>query len=131
VKITLFTAGRNDDPYIRDGIDNYLKRLRHYISFQIVYFPKPRISSSNSESIIKEEEAKQILGSLTNVDYPVLLDEKGSEYSSMEFSGLLGQAMNKGTRHMAFYIGGAFGFSNDVYESVHECLSLSKLTFPQ
>jgi len=77
----------------------------------------------------KENEGKIILSALANFDYKVLLDERGKMMSSTGFSGFLQNAMNRGTKNLAFVTGGPFGFSDEVYRAVPERISLSEMTF--
>ena len=78
---------------------------------------------------MKEREGEQILKQLAKADAVVLLDEHGREYTSVGFAEMLQGHMNRGTRSLAFVIGGAYGFSKDVYAAATHKMSLSQLTF--
>jgi len=129
MKITLINLGATHDGYLKDGIAIFEKRIRHYISFEMVYLSEPRNMKNFPENVQKESEGKIILSSLEKVDHPVLLDVMGKQHDSEAFSKFIQQDMNRGTRHLAFIIGGPYGFSNEVYTAVPEKLSISTMTF--
>ena len=66
---------------------------------------------------------------LQKADRIVLLDERGKEFRSVEFADYIQRQANAAVRHLCFVIGGAFGFSEDVYRAAHDKISLSKMTF--
>jgi 23S rRNA (pseudouridine1915-N3)-methyltransferase len=130
MKIIILSIGITGESYLKDGLALYEKRIRHYIPFEMVYLREPRHVKSNSEIVQKENEGRIIMSALDQVDYPVLLDERGTQLSSAGFSNYLQQTMNRGTRTLGFIIGGPFGFSEEVYKAVPERISLSGMTFP-
>jgi len=130
MKIIILNIGLTRESYLRDGLALYEKRLRHYIPFEMVYLPGSKLVKTQPEKFQKENEGRIILSALDRVDYPVLLDERGTQLSSTGFSNYLQQAMNRGTRTMGFIIGGPFGFSEEVYKAVPDKISLSGMTFP-
>jgi 23S rRNA (pseudouridine1915-N3)-methyltransferase len=130
MKIKLFAIGATDVPYLQEGIDQYLKRLLHYIPVEIICIPGIRTEKSASPDHMKEQEGKFILRHLTDSDAAVLLDEHGKQMTSRAFSEYLQQAMNRGVRTLTFITGGAYGFSDAVYNRVQERISLSSMTFP-
>jgi 23S rRNA (pseudouridine1915-N3)-methyltransferase len=129
MKIKLITIGKTDEKYLKEGIDKYLKRLKHYISFEIMELPDIKQGSKFLPEKLKEEEGKLFLSKIESNDYVILLDEHGKEYTSVEFSGLLQKKMNMGLSNLIFLIGGPFGFSEEIYQRASEKLSLSKMTF--
>jgi 23S rRNA (pseudouridine1915-N3)-methyltransferase len=130
MKIILLNIGSTVEPYLKEGLALYEKRLRHYTSFEMVFLREPRHVKSYSERVQKEQEGKLILSALEQIDFPVLLDERGTQLSSTGFSNYLRQAMNRGTRNLGFIIGGPFGFSEEIYKAVPNKISLSEMTFP-
>ena len=82
-----------------------------------------------SKDEIKKQEGILILKNVQVTDELVLLDEKGKEYTSLDFSVFIQQKMNAGTRNLVFVVGGAFGFSEEVYARANTKVSLSRLTF--
>lgn len=129
MKITLINLGATQDSYLKEGITIFEKRIRHYLSFEMVYLSEPRNMKNVPENVQKDYEGKIILSALEKADHAVLLDVMGIQLQSEGFSRFIQQSMNKGTRHLAFVIGGPFGFSNEVYTTVPERLSLSAMTF--
>ncbi|WP_156306969.1 23S rRNA (pseudouridine(1915)-N(3))-methyltransferase RlmH [Sphingobacterium endophyticum] len=129
MKITLICIGKTDDQHIVKGIEVYTKRLKHYVNFQIVNIPDIKNSKNLSESQQKEKEAQQLLKNISNQDFIILLDERGKEYSSMEFSAFLEKQMVSSVTHLVFMIGGPYGFDDTVYQRANSKISLSRMTF--
>jgi 23S rRNA (pseudouridine1915-N3)-methyltransferase len=129
MKITLLTIGKTDDKYLKEGLDKYLKRLKHYISFKIVELPALKNSKSLSEEQQKSKEAELIFKQITQTDQLLLLDEHGQEFSSVKFSEFLNKKMLSSTQHLVFVTGGPYGFAAEIYKRANDKLSLSKMTF--
>jgi len=129
MKITVLNIGRTGESWLRDGLAVYENRLRHYVPFQMIYLQEPRQVKNQSEKTQKEQEGKIILSALAGFDQKVLLDEKGKMLNSAGFSVFLQNAMNRGTRNLAFVTGGPYGFSEEVYQAVPDRISLSEMTF--
>lgn len=129
MNIKLIVVGKTDIPYLQTGIDEYTSRLRHYCDFELVIIPALKNLGKASPEEVKEQEGRLILKQVEKADQVVLLDEHGKELSSVGFSEWLQRQMNAGTRTLAFVIGGAFGFSPDVYAVAQHKMSLSQLTF--
>ena len=125
---TLLLVGKTTDRNIQTLIDDYCKRLSHYITFDIRVVPELRNTKSLTEEQQKEAEGKLLLSQLTTADMLVLLDEHGREYRSVEFADYMQRLMSAG-RNVVFAVGGPYGFSKDVYERADAKLSLSKMTF--
>jgi len=129
VKILLLTIGNTDKKYMKEGIDDYVKRLSFYLPFEMKVIPDIKNRSSYSTELQKEKEGQLILNQISSGDYLVLLDEHGNEYSSLEFSKWIEKKMIAGTRQLVFVIGGPYGFSNTVYQRSDIKISMSKMTF--
>lgn len=127
MKITVIAVGKTSTPEISRLIDSYLRRLTHYIGFEIVELPDAR-GCRDSESQ-KRAEGEAILKRLTAADTVVLLDERGGEMTSVEFARFLEGRMNAGVKRLVFIIGGPYGFSPEVYARANNLLSLSQMTF--
>lgn len=127
--IKLIVVGKTDVPFVQQGIDEYMSRLKHYTSFELTVIPSVKNAGTLSAAELKEREGQLILKQLEKVDMVVLLDEHGKEYTSVSFSEYLQRQMNAGVRTLAFVIGGAFGFSPAVYAAAHHKISLSQMTF--
>lgn len=129
MKITLLTVGKTDIKWVSEGLEVYSSRLRHYIPFEIREIPELKNASSLSRDQIKTAEGKLILKCLRDSDEVVLMDEHGKEYRSIEFASMLEKRMATASRDMVFIIGGAYGFSPEVYSRADSKISLSKMTF--
>jgi len=129
MKIFLLVIGKTDDTYLQKGIEIFLKRIPHYISFEMKVIPDLKNSKSLSEDQQKEKEGELIIQQLTPSDELFLLDENGLETSSVEFARFLEKKMISGIKRLVFVIGGPYGFSNSIYSRANRKLSLSKMTF--
>lgn len=129
MKIKLIQAGKTEAPFLREGIARYEKRLQHYAPFQTLTLPALKQTRHLTEQQQREKEGTAMLESFGPNDRIVLLDEKGKQFSSREFAGFLNKAMINSTTQLVFVIGGAYGFSAEVYERAHEQMSFSKMTF--
>lgn len=129
MKITLLTVGKTENNYLHEGIKIYIDRLGHYIKFETMEIQLPaKLKSLNTERV-KDAEGKLLLKHFASADMIILLDEKGKTFTSEEFATYLQRFMNAGVRNLMFVVGGAFGFSKEVYEAVQARLSLSSMTF--
>lgn len=129
MKITLISIGKTDEQYILEGIQKYLKRLKHYLAFSTVEIPDIKNVKNMSPVLQKEKEGKTMLKYIPKNAYVIILDEKGKEYGSLEFSDFISRKMLHGISHLCFLIGGPYGFSSEIRERARFSLSLSKLTF--
>lgn len=129
MKIKLLAIGKTAQSELNRLINLYQNRLKHYISFEIEIIPDIKNAKNLSQSQLKEKEAQLILSKIQSGDVVVLLDEKGKQFTSVEFSTYLQKKMNAATKQLVFVIGGAFGFSDEIYTVATEKISLSKMTF--
>jgi len=129
MKILLLLMGKTGQKYLQEGISVYEGRLKHYISYSREEIPDIKGKSSLNRNQIKEQEGGLILKKVENGDLLVLLDENGKDMSSVEFSIKLEKWSLSGVKSIVFAIGGAYGFSDAVYERANDKLSLSKMTF--
>ena len=129
MKIALLTVGKTDRDWVKQGLDIYVSRLKHYIPFIINEIPELKNVSAMSRDQIKTKEGELILKNIKNTDDVILLDEHGKEYSSIEFASLLQNKINYEGKDIVFVIGGAYGFSEAVYKRANSKISLSRMTF--
>lgn len=129
MKITFITVGKTDEQYVQEGIAKYLDRLKHYITFEPIVIPDIKQGKKQDIQRQKDEEGKLILDKLQKSDYLILLDENGREFTSVGFSQNLQKKMNMGLSNLVFVVGGAFGFSEEVYKRANEKMALSQMTF--
>lgn len=129
MKIKLLAIGKTDDKNLRVLIENYQNRLKHYIKFELEIVPDIKNAKNLTEKQQKEKEGELLLKKIQNTDVLILLDEKGTQYRSIEFSKFLQKKMNSGIKQLVFVIGGPFGFSEAIYKKAQQKISLSKMTF--
>ncbi|MGV3508076.1 MAG: 23S rRNA (pseudouridine(1915)-N(3))-methyltransferase RlmH [Sphingobacteriaceae bacterium] len=129
MKITFLVLGKTEDSFLKEGIEKYVKRLKHYVKFEMVEIPELKNTKSLTEEQQKSKEAELILKNLASTDYVVLLDEKGLEYTSVQFSGYISKKMLSSVQNLVFIVGGPYGFDNNLQTKANDKLSLSKMTF--
>jgi 23S rRNA (pseudouridine1915-N3)-methyltransferase len=130
MKITLMVVGRTTSANLRAGIEEYAKRINRYIPFDIVELPDVKTTKKLTEEKQKETEGEMMLSRIQPTDYIVLLDERGKEMTSREFSLTLERKAQTVAKQLYFIVGGPYGFSPAVYARANEKMSLSKMTFP-
>ena len=129
MKIKLLAIGKTDDKNLQTLIEAYQNRLKHYINFEIDVIADIKNVKNLTEAQQKEKEGELILKKLTATDVLILLDEKGTQSSSVAFSEYLQKKMNAGVKQLVLVIGGPYGFSEAVYQQAQGKISLSKMTF--
>ena len=129
MKIVLITVGRTSTQYIAEAVADFLKRVNRYVPMELVVIPDLKSAKTMSVEAQKQAEGQQILGALQGGDHVCLLDERGKELTSREFSAEIGRRMVQGLKRLVFVIGGPYGFSADVYARADSKLSLSRMTF--
>ncbi len=129
MKITLLTVGKTDVKWVKEGLDLYSSRLVHYIPFQVTEIPELKNVSALTREQIKQKEGEQVMKLLRPSDEVILLDEHGSEFSSVAFARYVEDKISHGTKDIVFVIGGAYGFSPEMYGRAAGKISLSKMTF--
>ena len=129
MKIKVLVLGKTDAKALKELIQKYESRLRHYIPFSMEIIPDLKHTKNLSISLQKEKEGQLILNKINTSDRFFLLDEKGKDYDSIEFSMFLQKQMNSGLKQIVLAIGGPYGFSEAVHKSAHGKISFSKMTF--
>lgn len=128
MKVELWAIGKTSEKYLETGIEIFEKRLKNYLPFSWTILPDVKLKTTNGAQL-KQEEGKMVLAKINPDDYLVLLDERGQELSSVQLARWLERRLAASHRRLIFLIGGAFGFSPEVYARANEQLSLSKMTF--
>ncbi len=129
MKITLLVIGKTDKDFVIKGIEEYRKRLVHYVPFEMIVIPDIKNTKNMSEQQQKQKEGTLILSKIKPADTLLLLDENGKTFSSVQFSQFIEQKMIDGNKNIVFVIGGPYGFSDEVYQAAQGKISLSKMTF--
>ncbi len=128
MRITLLVVGKTTDPRLQSLIEDYQQRLKHYIPFEFVVVPDIKNAKTLSQEQLKSAEGQAILSFLTPAMDVMLLDEHGREFRSIEYADFLQKKMGSG-RDLTLVIGGAYGFSKEVYNRANGKISLSQMTF--
>ncbi|MCX6270224.1 MAG: 23S rRNA (pseudouridine(1915)-N(3))-methyltransferase RlmH [Bacteroidetes bacterium] len=129
MKFSLVFTGKTSESYLREGVKVYLDRIRHYLPVEVKEITPLRETRGLDPAMIRAKESEWFLKNLPSSGYLVLLDEAGSELTSMELSAFLQARMNQGIRHMIFLTGGAYGVTEEIKKKSNFILSLSKMTF--
>lgn len=129
MKIHVFFTGKTTGKLFQEAIADYQQRLTHYIPFSIEEIPDLKNTKSLNEEQQKEKEADMLFERLQPGDVLILLDEKGKEFTSREFSTYLDNKIQTVNKRLVFLIGGPYGFSQRVYDAAQGKISLSKMTF--
>ena len=129
MKITLLTVGKTDKDWVRQGMEIYVSRLKHYIPFAVVEIPELKNVSALTKDQIKMREGELILKNIKPTDDLILLDERGKEYTSVELAKVIQDKISYVGKDMVYVIGGAYGFSDAVYQRANSKISLSRMTF--
>jgi 23S rRNA (pseudouridine1915-N3)-methyltransferase len=129
MKITLTVVGKTNFDWVSQAVEMYSKRIKKYVNFEIKYISDLKNTKNMTSEIQKNKEGELILSLLDAKDCIVLLDEKGEEFSSAEFAGFINGKRLASVKSLVFVIGGAYGFSQDVYKKANAKLALSRMTF--
>ena len=128
MKITLLVVGKATDTHIETLIQEYQKRLTHYLTFALQVIPELKNTKALTSEQQKQAEGEMILKAVTSSADLILLDEHGKEFRSIEFADYVQKRMSSG-RDVVFVVGGPYGFSEAVYQRANGKISLSKMTF--
>jgi 23S rRNA (pseudouridine1915-N3)-methyltransferase len=128
MKITLLVVGKTTDSHIEALINDYQRRLVHYVPFALQVIPELKNTKALTAEQQKQAEGELILRQITSATDLVLLDEHGKEYRSIEYADYVQKKMSSG-RDVVFVVGGPYGFSDAVYARANGKISLSKMTF--
>jgi len=125
MKISLLVVGKTSFPYIQQGIEDYAKRLKRWIDFEITVIKDSKLQEVER---IKKQEAEYLHEKIDNQDFVILLDERGRHFSSLEFAKKIEEFQER-NKKIVFVIGGAYGFDNSINDRANVQLSFSDMTF--
>ena len=129
MKIKLICIGKTGKGFLVDGENEYLNRLKHYVNIERIEIPDLKNAKKLSIEQIKFLEGKEIITKIIPGEQLILLDDKGKDFTSEKFADFIQKKFNQGGKALVFVIGGAYGFSKEVYDRSDSLLSLSKMTF--
>ena len=130
MKFQFWAIGKNHEPYVKEGVELFTKRISNYYTVEWNLIPMPKNAASFSESELKKKEGETITNLLQKEDYLVLLDENGKQINSEELANFIRLRGNESIKNIVFLIGGAFGVSEEVKKRANYQWSFSKLVFP-
>ncbi len=130
MKIALLQTGKTTDKNVSALADLYTGRIKKYSVFEVITLPELKNTKNMLIKDQKEKEGQKILQSVFTDDYIILLDERGKEFRTLEFSGMMEKVFMLPKKRIVYIIGGPWGFSKDVYNRADLKMSLSKMTFP-
>jgi 23S rRNA (pseudouridine1915-N3)-methyltransferase len=128
MKIIFVLVGKTTDLWVKNGLETYEQRLRHYADFSTHTLAEGRLNGATAEAV-KQAEGETLLRYVGDTDYVVLLDENGTTYTSRQLAAQLQKWLNAAPKRLIFVVGGAFGFSAAVKSRANATISLSALTF--
>ena len=129
MKYELWWIGKTNAAYLKEGIEVYTKRLSKYTNFVIKELPDVKNAKNISHNELKTKEGKELIKRLEAKDFVILLDENGKSYSSVQFAKYIEKMQSASYSKVIFIIGGAFGFSAEVYQRAQGKIALSDMTF--
>ncbi len=130
MKIHFWSIGKNNEPYIKTGVEDFTKRIAKYFPVEWDIIPVPKNAGMLSEMDLKKKEGETILEWLEKDDYLVALDETGKQMASEQLARFIQQRANESKRKLIFLIGGAYGIDQAVFKRANYKWSLSMLTYP-
>ncbi|HVG12233.1 MAG TPA: 23S rRNA (pseudouridine(1915)-N(3))-methyltransferase RlmH [Flavisolibacter sp.] len=130
MRFAFWSIGKSHDSYIREGVEDFSRRLTKYFATDWIIIPPPKNAGVLSEIELKKKEAAIVLEMLKPDDYLVVLDERGKSMTSVGLAAFLEQRAMESTRQLIFLIGGAYGTDVSVLQKAKFKWSLSELTFP-
>lgn len=130
MKIHLWSVGKAHETYVRQGIENFTKRISHYYPVEWKIFPVAKNSDIADLNNIKKSESGPVLSALNQDDVLIVLDERGKNWSSTDLADFIQQRANDSARNIIFFIGGAYGVHESILKRSQYTWSLSRLVFP-
>ena len=130
MKIHLWSVGKSNEPYVKEGIEMFTKRVSHYYAVEWKFFSLPKQKASLQKDDVKLEEANVLLQAIDKNDILVALDENGKPWPSEKVADFIQQSANQSARNLIFLIGGAYGLHQKILQRADATWSLSKLVFP-
>ncbi len=129
MKVEFWAIGKTSEAYLKEGIGMYHKRLGHYLPFELRLLADVKKAGKLSPAQLLQKESALVQAQLQTDDFLCLLDERGKSYTSVEFAQFMEHKLQLSHRRLIFLVGGAFGFSDELYKRANTKLSLSKMTF--
>lgn len=130
MKIHFWSIGKNHEPYVKTGVEDFTKRISKYYPVAWTIIPLPKNAGMMSEMDLKRKEGEIVLDWLSKDDYLVALDERGKQINSEALADFIMKRTNESVKNLVFLVGGAFGLDEAVLKRANFKWSLSPLVFP-
>jgi 23S rRNA (pseudouridine1915-N3)-methyltransferase len=129
MRVTFLCIGKTGKKFLEEGEEEYVNRLKHYVKLERIELPDLKNARKLTKEQVKKEDGVLFLSKIPQGDELILLDERGKQYSSVEFSSFLERKNVSGIKGVTFLVGGAYGFSDEIYARANGKISLSTMTF--
>ena len=129
MKIKFILIGKTSFSFVETGINMYRDRLKRLADFELLLIPDIKNTKKMPPEQVKLKEGGLILKAISKSDFLVLLDERGKSVNSLNFASFIENKLNTGVKNLIFVVGGAYGFSPEIYKRANYKLSLSEMTF--
>jgi len=130
MKIQLLSIGKDHEPYVKPGVEDFTRRISRYYPVEWSLIPTPRNAGTLTQTDLKKKEAEIILGLLAKDDFLVALDERGKQTTSEGLAAFIQTRANESTKKLVFLIGGVYGLDESILKRADYRWSLSQLTLP-
>lgn len=130
MNIRFIALGKQNDPYIKEGVDTFTKRISNYYEINWVIIPSLKNASILQPDDLKKKEAEAVMKFIQKEEYLVALDEKGKSFTSVQFALHIQEKADAGVKTISFLIGGAYGLHDSIFSRANLVLSFSAFTFP-
>jgi 23S rRNA (pseudouridine1915-N3)-methyltransferase len=130
MKLQFWSVGKNHEPYVKPGVEDFTKRISNYYKVEWTIIPVPKNAGMMSEMDLKKKEGEMIMEWLQKDDHLILLDERGKQLTSEGLADYILARANESKKNLVFLIGGAFGVDEAIFKRANFIWSLSQLVFP-
>lgn len=130
MKLQLWAFGKENEPYISEGMKMFTSRIQHYCDFELRCLNGGKNAGALPPEQLKKQEARVLLSIMEPQHTLIVLDERGKSVTSIQLSAIIERQQSMSTRTLVFLIGGAFGIDESILVKASQVISLSNLTFP-
>jgi len=129
MKIQLIFVGKTREPYLREGIEDFLARLRRYLPVEVKIVRAERLTRDDQAARVVSTESGRVAAAVPDQSHLVVLDRLGRQFSSVSLARWWRKLEREGCRKLCFAVGGVLGFTDELRSQAQTLLSLSKMTF--
>ena len=129
MKIQLIFVGKTREPYLRQGVEDFLARLRRYLPVEVRTVRSERLTRESQAARIVSLESERVVAAVPSLCHLVVLDRVGRQMSSVSLAQWWKRLESQGCRKLCFAVGGVLGFTDELRSQAQTLLSLSKMTF--